>query len=65
MAKYTPEERVERHRALMREKYQAGAKYEQLERVQKLVREVQSLSYEQAVDFVQHTYRVKEFKKGE
>lgn len=59
------EEKIERHRRLMRERYQAGVKYEQLERVKGLVREVQSLSYEQAIDYVQAHYRVKEFKKGE
>lgn len=65
MAKYTPEERIERHRALMREKYQAGTRALQLETVREMVDKVQLLPYEQAVEFVQAHYRVKEFKKGE
>lgn len=66
MKKYTTEERTERHRKLMRERYQAGVQYEQLERVKTLVNIVRSLeSYDEAVDFVQAHYSVKEFKKGE
>lgn len=65
MRKYTDEELVERHRTLMREKYRRMVRAEQLELVRELVSKAQNLSYEQAVEFVQNHYRVKEFKQGE
>lgn len=65
MAKYTPEERAERHRALMREKYRAGTRAMQALTVQAMVHAVQGLNYEEAVEYVQAHYRVKEFEKGE
>lgn len=62
---YTEEEKIERHRKLMRDRYRAGVRYQQLDAAKKMVREVQSLPYEQAVDHVQARYRIKEFKQGE
>lgn len=62
MARYTPEERAERHRALMRRRYQAGVQAIQLAAVREMVRKVQGMPYKQAVDFVQEHYRVREVK---
>lgn len=59
----TAEERKAKHLELMRERYRAGIRAEQAERVAEIIKQVQSLSYEQAVDFVQEKYIVKEFKK--
>lgn len=48
------------------ERYYNGVRYEQLERVRTLVDVVRSFeSCAKAVEYVQNTYRVREFKKGE
>lgn len=57
------EERKTKHMELVRSRYRAGIRAEQAERVADMVGKVQLLPYEEAIEFVQEKYIVKEFKK--